>query len=104
LGEILEYEKYVADAYVQIGFATEALADIARIHAFLSEFNPRAADRIAAKLINQARALKVFPRRGRLHKDGYRELVAVYPYVMAYDVSDTRVEILRIWHGAQHRP
>ncbi|HYZ61573.1 MAG TPA: type II toxin-antitoxin system RelE/ParE family toxin [Acetobacteraceae bacterium] len=46
----------------------------------------------------------MFPRRGRPAKDGSRELLAVRPYIIVYDVdAKGNVEILRIWHAAQDR-
>ncbi|MFP5517378.1 MAG: type II toxin-antitoxin system RelE/ParE family toxin [Alphaproteobacteria bacterium] len=45
-------------------------------------------------------ALRKLPDRDRLRRDGARELVAVHPYVIVYDVAPSRVTILRIWHGA----
>ena len=52
-------------------------------------------------------SLALFPARGSLGlATGTRELVAVWPYLIVYEVdtsSDT-VRILRIWHEAQERP
>ncbi len=35
---------------------------------------------------------------------GTRENVSVWPYVIVYRVTETEVQILRVWHGAQDRP
>ena len=47
----------------------------------------------------------MFPRRGRLGKvTGTRELVAIYPYIIVYEViKNDDVVILNVWHGAQSR-
>ncbi|WP_298368253.1 type II toxin-antitoxin system RelE/ParE family toxin [Azospirillum sp.] len=58
---------------------------------------------MALRLKAAAESLAEFPERGRRRADGARELVAVHPYVVAYDVTPTRVTILRVWHGAQSR-
>ena len=46
------------------------------------------------------------PFRGRLgREEGTRELViSRLPYIVIYRVKDDAVEILYIYHGAQHRP
>ena len=81
--------------------------DIVRIASRIAEENPRAATRIAQELLVAGDSLALFPNRGRLGlATGTRELVAVWPYLIVYEVdavSDT-VRILRIWHGAQDRP
>ena len=46
----------------------------------------------------------VFPYRGRRGRVlGTRELVAISPYVIIYNVGANAVDILRVWHGAQDR-
>ena len=36
-------------------------------------------------------------------KPGTRELVAIWPYMIAYRITSDAVEILNVWHGAQNR-
>lgn len=80
--------------------------DVARIAHHVAAENPRAATRIAQELLVAGDSLALFPNRGRVGLAvGTRELVAVWPYLIVYEVdtaSDT-VRILRIWHGAQDR-
>ena len=49
--------------------------------------------------------LATFPHRGQAGRAaGTRELVlAPLPYIAVYRVSESTVEILSIWHGAQDR-
>ena len=81
--------------------------DVVRIAHHIAAENPRAATRIAQELLVAGDSLALFPNRGRLGlATGTRELVAVWPYLIVYEVdaaSDT-VRILRIWHGSQDRP
>jgi toxin ParE1/3/4 len=51
-------------------------------------------------------ALRSTPFRGRAgREEGTRELVLPrLPYVVVYRVKENDVEILHIYHGAQHRP
>lgn len=89
---------------MQIVFAPAAIADLIAIRNYIGHFNPAAARRMALRLRSAAESLAEFPDRGRLRRDGARELVAVPPYIIVYDVVPARVTILRVWHGAQNRP
>lgn len=82
-----------------------AFADLARIIRHIAEENHFAARRVGRELLLAGDSLAVFPRRGRRGRiAGTRELVAVQPYVIVYEVTDTgAVTILRVWHGAQDR-
>lgn len=89
---------------MEVIFAPVAIADLIAIRNYIGHFNPAAARRMALRLRGAAQSLAEFPDRGRLRRDGARELVAVHPYVIVYDVTPPRVTILRVWHGAQNRP
>lgn len=89
---------------MQIVFAPAAIADLIAIRNYIGHFNPAAARRMALRLRSAAESLAEFPDHGRLRRDGVRELVAVPPYIIVYDVAPARVTILRVWHGAQNRP
>ncbi len=81
--------------------------DVARIAGYIAEENSCAATRIAQELLLAGDSLALFPNRGRIGLViGTRELVAVWPYLIIYEVDPEAdmVRILRIWHGAQDRP
>lgn len=80
-----------------------AAGDLEWIAQYIAHFNPTAARRISKALTSALLSLASFPERGRLRSDGARELVAVTPYIIVYDLSPTRVTVLRVWHGAQNR-
>lgn len=82
-----------------------ALADLAKLARHVAAENPLAAQRVARELLLAGDSLEVFPRRGRPGRAaGTRELVAVRPYVLVYEVAeDGSVAILRVWHAAQDR-
>jgi addiction module RelE/StbE family toxin len=87
---------------MQVIWSPPALDDLDRIVAYIEDSNPWAASRLAVQIISAADSLERLPRRGRPGIEfGTRELV-VAPYVIVYRVAD-RVEIARIWHGAQNR-
>jgi plasmid stabilization system protein ParE len=56
---------------------------------------------MALRLIAAGDALANHPQRGRSVGGGRRELVTVPPYLICYRVTDDRVEILTVRHGAR---
>ena len=87
-----------------VEWADAALRDLARHVAYLDQFNRRAADTVARHILNAGNGLKIFAHKGRPGRiSGTRELVAVYPYVIVYEIERDLVRIVRIWHGAQDR-
>ena len=58
------------------------------------------------KLYETIRSLKESPHRGRVgREEGTRELLFTpLPYIAVYRVKERGIEVLRIYHGAQHRP
>jgi addiction module RelE/StbE family toxin len=87
-----------------IVFSPEALADLARIRAYIGDRNPPAASRVAVQLIAACDSLEYLPERGRPGLvEGTRELAIIWPYVIVYRITSAAVEIVRVWHGAQDR-
>lgn len=75
--------------------------DLVGIHAYISQFAPLAAQRFSARLIGTVESLAENPNRGRPVGHGLRELVAVRPYLVLYNISGGEVQIVHIKHGAQ---
>jgi plasmid stabilization system protein ParE len=91
---------------MQIEWRPLALADRDAIIAYLELLNPHAAANLLRALVLAGDSLALFPNRGRLGlAAGTRELVAVSPYLVVYEVDQAAqiVRILRVWHGAQNR-
>ncbi len=89
-----------------VRWLAESLADIEHITRHISEENPRAGSRVARELLLAGDSLALFPHRGRPGlASGTRELVALWPYLIVYEVDDQAglVSVLRVWHGAQDR-
>ena len=84
-----------------------AVADLARLHAFLADKNPAAADRAIAVLIAAMQSLDSFPERGRPSgTPNARELIVPFGrsgYVLCYSYSEDEIVIIRIWHGREAR-
>ena len=87
-----------------VEWSAAALRDVAQHVAYIDQYNPRAADAVARHILDVGNGLRIFAHRGRPGRiAGTRELVAVYPYVLVYEVERDQVRILRVWHGAQRR-
>jgi len=82
-----------------------ALSDLAAIRTHIGAENTAAASRVAVQLLGACDRLECLPERGRPGLvPGTREIAAVWPYVIVYQLqSDRDVTVLRIWHGAQRR-
>lgn len=82
-------------------WSDQALDRLDLIISYIEQFDPPAAGRLAARLIDASQSLTAFPNRGRPASQGTRELVTVRPYVIRYKVEGDRVLILGIRHAAQ---
>ena len=89
---------------MRVVYTGPAKADLDRIRDYLKERNPAAAKKLAALIRARLQLLKMQPLMGPAvaERPGTRELV-VLSYVLVYRVLDDRIEILRVWHGAQDR-
>jgi plasmid stabilization system protein ParE len=85
----------------RIVWTREALSNLELIRAYIHEFDPRAAGRMARRLIEAGDSLRDFPQRGRPVSEGVRELPTIRPYVIRYALDAETVFILRIRHTAQ---
>lgn len=83
------------------------LAELAAIGGYLAERNPRAAFRIVNEIDSSAaRLLARNPFIGRTGEipDTREFVVSGTPYIVAYRVTDERVELLFVQHGAREWP
>ncbi len=89
---------------MRVVYTGPAKADLDRIRDYLKERNPAAAKKLAALIRARIKLLSKQPRMGPavVERPGTRELV-VMAYVLVYRVLENRIEILRVWHGAQDR-
>lgn len=89
---------------MQVVWSEPALADLTDTRRHIARENPGAASRIAVALVAAADKLEHFPMGARAGDEpGTRELATIYPYLIVYRIDDDRVQILRVWHGAQRR-
>lgn len=88
---------------VQVVWTRDAAEHVDLIRAYIAQFDPKAAQRLAGRLIGAGDSLCDYPNRGRPTNDGLRELATIAPYVILYEVLDETVNILSIKHGSQRR-
>ena len=95
---------------MKLRYLSAALDDIDRLHAFLKEKNPVAADAAIAKIRNAANSLiESSPERGTpIGRAGFRQLFVRFgrsSYVIRYrvDVPRDQLIVVRIWHGRERR-
>ncbi|MGO4643117.1 type II toxin-antitoxin system RelE/ParE family toxin [Mesorhizobium sp. 2RAF45] len=83
------------------------LIELASIGDYIGQHKPRAAARIVSEIHSKTpRLLSANPFIGRVGEiKGTRELVIPgTPYIVAYRVTDTQIEILFVQHGARKWP
>ncbi len=84
-----------------------ALNDLREIVGFVTQDDPRAAERLGEKLISQAMSLANLPERHAFHdaRRGIRKM-PLAPYLIFYTCDKTVgvVNILHFWHGARRSP
>lgn len=83
-----------------------ALEDAARLDAWLTQRDPRAAARLGRLLEKALSALAAHPLRGRQVDDNLREINVPFgrsAYIVRYDIVGQQVLIIRIWHSLEER-
>lgn len=91
---------------MRVAWTSPALRDLEAIGDFIARDNPIAAAKIVARILDQTELLALHSRIGRKGRiKGTRELVVTdTPFIVAYRVSDDRVEVLAAFHGARLWP
>ncbi len=91
---------------MKLQWTTSANQDLVRLHAFLHQVNSRAAIQIVKQLVAGAEQLLTYPQLGeRLIEFSPRNVrrLIVGDYEMRYELTDTAIFILRLWHGRENR-
>jgi toxin ParE1/3/4 len=89
-----------------IRFSRAAQSDLREIHDYIAKDNPAAARKVFSQIIAATRRLEDFPLSGRSgFRPDTRELVVPrLPYIAVYQVLETTVDIIAVFHAAQDRP
>jgi toxin ParE1/3/4 len=91
---------------MRINWTPHARSRLRDIAAYIRADNPAASERTVTAIETQVAHLAVHPRMGRIGRSaGTRELVvSETPYIVAYIVGDTGVQILSVQHASQRWP
>ncbi len=90
---------------MRIRYTRTALEDLSDIHAYIAEDSQAAAGRVISVLHDTIELLGVFSELGRRGSvSGTREFaVTRLPYVIVYQISDSEIQILNVFHMARSR-
>jgi plasmid stabilization system protein ParE len=91
---------------MELKWTSKALSDLARLYAFLAPVNHPAAARVVQSLTNAPTALLTHPRLGeQLFEFEPREIrrILVGSYEVRYEIQNSTVYVLRLWHTREHR-
>ena len=91
---------------MELKWTSKALADLARLYEFLAPVNPSAAANILQSLTNAPTTLLTNPRIGeQLFEFESREIrrIIVGQYEMRYEIQESTIYVLRLWHTREHR-
>jgi toxin ParE1/3/4 len=91
---------------MRVVWAREAIVDLARIRAHITESNPTAANRLAKRLLDIATLLAEQPKMGvaTVVSDVRRLVVPQTAYSLIYRITDDQVEIIEVFDGRRKMP
>ena len=102
MGGQLKHRRTAANAsLMELKWTGKALSDLARLYEFLAPVNKPAAARAVQTLVKAPAMLLTNPRLGeRLSEFEPREVrrLLVGHYEMRYEIEESTVHILRLWH------
>lgn len=87
-------------------WSRDSIRDLRELRNYIAEFDPAAANNTARRIIEAVEMLSEFPGMGRPGRMPHtRELViSGTPYIVPYLVTEGRIEIIAIVHGARKWP
>lgn len=91
---------------MHLKWTSKAFSDLARLYEFLAPVNRSAAARAVQALSNAPTVLLANPRIGeQLFQFQPREVrrILVGDYEMRYEIQDSTIYILRLWHTRENR-
>ena len=90
----------------RLKWTSKARSDLVRLHEFLAPNNPRAAASVIQALVSAPTKIVGHPRLGeRLEEFNPREVRRLFVghYELRYEVRDSTIYVLRLWHGREDR-
>ena len=91
---------------MKINWSSFAIQDLAAIRTYIAEFNPLAAENVAARILYAVNFLSDHPHMGvETHRTDVRKLiVGQSPYVIPYRIERGEIEILEVFDARQKAP
>lgn len=90
---------------LDLAWSEEAEADLEQILDYIAYDNPSAAVRLKAEIDRFIQAAVEFPDTFRVGRaPGTREIVAHPNYIVVYRVSETRLEVVAVFHARRQYP
>ena len=88
-------------------YLQKALDDLDELHLYISQDDPRAADKMVNSILDAVENLILFPSIGSSVNEkidiwGDYRMIVVKPYLIFYRVIDKDVTIYRILHGRRY--
>ena len=91
---------------MNIRWTPRAIFDLRRLHNFLADKSPRAAESVRHMLGHAPERLLDFPRMGpRLEQFEDREVRRIFvgDYEIRYEIVGQTIWVLQLWHGREDR-
>lgn len=91
---------------MELRWTSKALSDLARLHEFLASVNKPVAARTVQSLAAAPSSLLANPRIGeKLEEFEPREVRRIFVgrYEMRYEIQESTIYVLRIWHTREER-
>lgn len=91
---------------MRLQWTTNARRDLIRLHDFLTDVNPPMAGKVVNYLVKSAEQIRRHPQIGsRLDQYAPRDVRRVVSgnYEIRYEVTETAIVILRLWHTLEDR-
>jgi len=92
---------------MQIILSSESISDLKEIQIYIFKDNPKTADKITKIILDKIGLLEIFPKLGSLiHgcENTHRLIVANLPYLIFYEIDNSIIKILRIYHTSRQWP
>lgn len=89
-----------------IVWSQDSIRDLRALRGYIAEFDPTAAGKTALRIVEAVEMLSEFPGMGRPGRlpDTRELVVSGTPYIVPYWVTEGRIEIIAVIHGARKWP
>jgi plasmid stabilization system protein ParE len=91
---------------MELKWTTKALSDLVRLYEFMNPLNKQAAASTVQSISNASTKLLAQPRIGeKLEEFDPREVRRIFVghYEMRYEIQNSTIYILRLWHTRENR-